>query len=296
MQRIRIESLGVSKPAKGFLAKDKGSLDHAVIAGKKALESSGRGAHEIDLLINTGIYRDHHYAEPAFACFIQNALGINPEFQGRQTLSFDLNNGSCGVFNGIDVAQNLMRAGRSEVAMVIASEANADKNADASWNYSPSGAALILDISPNNTTGFGQILFERFPQYDDLYSSVVSLAEKHGKLLIRKKEEDLESAYLESLGSVWQKLLDQESMSATEIDCLCATQISEKFLHQLATLTKVDSSKIINLRNDSKDTLTTGPFLAFETAKQSGTIQKGSNIVFLGFGSGLTLSAARYIL
>ena len=40
---------------------------------------AGRDAHDVDLLINAGIYRDRNLGEPAFAAMIQEDIGANPE-------------------------------------------------------------------------------------------------------------------------------------------------------------------------------------------------------------------------
>ena len=43
------------------------------------LDRAGRTAHDVDLLVNAGIYRDRNLGEPALAAMIQQDIGANPE-------------------------------------------------------------------------------------------------------------------------------------------------------------------------------------------------------------------------
>jgi 3-oxoacyl-[acyl-carrier-protein] synthase-3 len=291
MARCRLESIGVSKPRDTLFKM--GSLQHAVVAGQAAFASSRCLPEDIDVLINTGVYRDKHYAEPAFACFIQKELDINVEFRGRQVLAFDVLNGGCGMLNGIDVVTTMMAAGAVEVAMVVASETNADKRPDPSYAYSSSGAALILDVSPISDEGFGNIVIRTFDQFWELNSSVVSLAQKNGQLLIRKDAE-LQRAYQESIPSVWQELLTQEGLQAEEVDLVLPSQVSPDFVGLLPELLGVKRERVVDISNTHGDTLTTSPFLAYAHAKEQGLVERGATIVFLAVGSGVTVGAGAY--
>jgi 3-oxoacyl-[acyl-carrier-protein] synthase III len=54
------------------------ALHLAVRAAKDCLQQAGRDPHDVDLLVNTGIYRDRNLGEPALAA-IQQDIGANPE-------------------------------------------------------------------------------------------------------------------------------------------------------------------------------------------------------------------------
>ncbi len=97
MRRCRIESLGVSLPRRRL--RRWGSVRHAVEAGRRCLAASHYRPGDVEVLVNTGVYRDRHTCEPAMACYIQHRLGINVEFQGRRTASFDLLDGGVGMLS-----------------------------------------------------------------------------------------------------------------------------------------------------------------------------------------------------
>jgi len=248
---------------------------------------------DVQVLINSGIYRDGHYAEPAFSTFIQKKLGINTEFQGRRTLSFDLQNGGCGMLNGIHVLTNLISSGRIHSGMVISSEANADKNPDPNYQYKNSGAAVMLDLSPNSQIGFGNFVFNSFEKYMHLYSSFVSLTQKYGRLFIKKKK-GLEDAYLACVQSVIKELLDTENLSADDISFVIPSQISEYFLNKLPEKIYFSAEKIINLTHQYADTLTTSVFLSLKHFLDNKVIEPGQKIILLTVGAGITVGASIY--
>ncbi|MEF9438626.1 MAG: hypothetical protein L0922_07825 [Candidatus Mariimomonas ferrooxydans] len=291
MKKIRIESMGVSYPRKSF--RRIGSLSHAVNAGSQCLKNSNYFPMDVQVLINSGIYRDGHYVEPAVSTFIQNKLGINTEFQGKRTLSFDLQNSGCGMLNGIHVLTNLISSGRIQSGMVISSEANADKNPDPSYQYENSGAAVMLDISPNSQIGFGNFVFKSFEKHIHLYGSFVSLTQKYGRLFVKKKKE-LEDAYLTCVQSVIKELLDTENLSADNISFVIPSQISEYFLNKLPENICFGTEKIINLFHKYSDTLTTSVFLSLKHLLDKNVIKPGQKIILLTVGSGITVGASIY--
>ena len=291
MKRIRIESIGVSPPLKYF--RGKGSLSHAVKAGARCLKNSTYFRKDVEVLINSGIYRDGHYAEPAFSSFIQKKLRINTEFQGKRTLSFDLQNGGNGMLTGIHVAANLISSGRIKTGMVISSETNADKKPDPNYHYKNSGAAVMLDLSENSQIGFGNFVLRSFEKYIHLYSSFVSLTQKYGRLFIKKKKE-LEEAYLVCVQSVIKELLDTENLSADDISFVIPSQISEYFLNKLPEKIDFKTEKIINLFHKYGDTLTTSVFLSLKHLLDKKMIQPGQKIILLTVGAGITVGAAVY--
>ena len=291
MLSSRIESIGISYPRNGLPRS--GSLRHATRAGRECFKTSNYIPADVEVMINAGVNRDRHYAEPAFACYIQKKLDINIEFQQRQTLSFDLQNGGCGMLSALHVLTTMMQSGAIRVGMAIASETNADRSPDPSYTVNESGAAILLDIAPVAAQGFGPFVFRTFEEYSDLYSSVVSLVQKNGRLLVRKKEE-LEDTYLSLLPVVLEELLDRDQTRKDEIDFLFPSQISPEFIARLSKTLDFPDEKIVNVFDRFGDTLTTSPILALQHAKEQGLIEPDQKVALLTVGSGITIGAAIY--
>ena len=291
MRHCRIESLGVSLPRRHF--RRCGSIRYAVEAGRQCLKASQHRKAAVGLLINAGIHRDQHICEPAMAVFIQHRLGINVEFQQRSTLAFDLQNGGCGMFDAVQVAAAMLQSAEIEAAMVVASEANSDRHPDPLFAYPASGAALLLDLSPWRDRGFGEFAFHTRDDYADLYTSLVSLAEKRGRIVISRQAE-IEEKYLAMVGKVIEDVLSRDGLSREEIDFVVPAQISAGFLNRLPAAIGFSGDKVVNLSDRLADTLSTSLFLALKLAMAERRPVPGKKALLLACGSGLTVAAATY--
>jgi 3-oxoacyl-[acyl-carrier-protein] synthase III len=291
MRRVRIESLGVSSPGRRLFKL--GSVQHAVAAGKQALAASHYLPQDVRVLINTGIHRDEHICEPAMACYIQHGLDINIEFQGRRTLAFDLMNGGVGMLNALHVLTAMMHAGEASVGMVVASEVNADATPDPAYPYPASGAAVLLDLAPRKGVGFGAVAVDTKEEFADLYTSVVTLKEKKGRILFKRKAE-LEEAWLSGAKVAVDQALEREGLKREEIDRVISAQISPKFLKHLPATIGLPADKVVDLSGELADTLSTSTFLAFERAQAKAPLGPGKKALLLAFGSGVTVGATTY--
>lgn len=291
MRRCRIESLGSSLPRRHFPRW--GSVRHAVEAGRRCLQASQHRKEAVGLLINAGVHRDNHICEPAMAVFIQHRLGINIEFQNRSTLAFDLQNGGCGMLDAAQVVGALLQNGEIEAGLVVASEANSDRHPDPRFAYPASGAALLLDLSPWRGRGFGEFAFHTRDDYADLYTSLVSLAEKRGRIVIQRRAE-LEDIYLSMAGAVVEAVLSKDGLRRQEIDFVVPAQISAGFLARLPAAIGFSGDKLINCSQRLPDTLSTSLFLALQLALADRRPLPGQNILLLACGSGVTVAAATY--
>ena len=291
MRHCRIESLGISLPRRHF--RRWGSIRHAVEAGRQCLKESQHRKTAVGLLINAGVHRDQHICEPAMAVFIQHRLGINTEFQQRSTLAFDLQNGGCGMLDAVQVATAMLQSGEIESAMVLASEANSDRQPDPLFAYPASGAALLLDLSPWSGRGFGHWAFHTRDDYADLYTSLVSLAEKRGRIVIQRQAE-LEEKYLSMADAVVEDVLTRDGLRRDEIDFVVPAQISTGFLDRLPTAIGFPADKVVNLSDRLPDTLSTSLFLALKLTMAERRPVPGQKALLLVCGSGITVAAATY--
>ena len=291
MRRCRIESLAVSPPRGGLFRW--GSVKHAVVAGRRCLRKTRYHPEDVRVLVNAGIHRDRHICEPAIAAYIQHGLGINVEFQGRRTLAFDLLNGACGMLNAAHVVAALLQAGDAQVGMVVSSEANGDADPDPAYTWPASGAAAILDVSPRSGVGFGAFAFETREEHAGLFSSVVSLAAAHGRILVRRSAE-LEEAWLEHAGAAVETVLAADRLTRAEIDVVVPAQISKHFLARLPERIGLPREKVVDLTAKLPDTHSTSTFLALHELVASGKATIGTRALLLSFGSGITVGAASY--
>ena len=124
------------------------ALRLAVKTAKDCLERAGRDPHDVDLLINAGIYRDRNLGEPALAAMIQQDIGANPEdphADAHGTFSFDISNGTCGVLTALQIVDGFLKSHAIDCALVVASDADPGHGMSEHFPFSPAGAALLCD-------------------------------------------------------------------------------------------------------------------------------------------------------
>jgi 3-oxoacyl-[acyl-carrier-protein] synthase-3 len=294
VRRARIESLGVSPPRRTFLFR-KGSLSHAVAAGRAALRGSSHRPSEVRVLVNVGVHKDDHVCEPAFAAYVQHRLGINVEFQGPRTLSFDLHNGACGTLNGLHLAANLVAAGEVGAGLVVASEANTDRRPDPSWTWAASGAAALVDLGPEGGPGFGAFAFHTDDRLGGALTSTVRLDVARGRLVIGR-EPGLEEAWIAGARAAAAEALERDRLGAGDVDLVVPAQVSAPFLARLPGALGLPAERILDLTARLPDTHSTSVLLALRGALDAGRLPPGRTALLLGFGSGVTVAAATYHL
>lgn len=290
-RRVRIAGIGASLP--GFRLWRRGSVARAVEAGRRCLASANRRPAEVGLLIHAGVTRDHHVCEPANAVYIQRRLGINVEFQGARTLSFDLVNGGCGMLDAAHVLCALLQEGTPRCGMVTASEGNADWRAKGERPCPDSGAAILLELSPRSRTGFGSFAFRTNGQHAEIAATVVSLAEARGRLRVRR-DPGVEERWLEMAGPIIEEVLDMDGLSRSQIDRVVPAQISARFLARLPQAIGLPAERIADFSVDLPDTHSTSVFLALQRELALRPPLPGQTALLLAFGSGLTAAAAIY--
>jgi hypothetical protein len=114
----------------------------------------------IDLLINTGIYRDDNIVEPAAAALIQKHSGIGLEYRRHvsPTLSFDLMNGPCGFLDAVEIAAAVFGTTESRSCVVVSGDGHPSRSPhpDPSFPYLGSSAATLL-MNSSDGSGFGSV-------------------------------------------------------------------------------------------------------------------------------------------
>jgi len=283
--------LGVSLPRRRL--RRWGSVRHAVEAGRRCLAASHYRPGDVEVLVNTGVYRDRHTCEPAMACYIQHRLGINVEFQGRRTASFDLLDGGVGMLSAAQVLAALVASGAASVGMIVASDANSDRQPDPGYTYPASGAAALLDISPRADVGFGGFAFETLSDRADLYTGGVSLAHRRGRVMLRRRA-GLEEAFLEAATSAVAAVLERERTLRKDVDFVVPAQISPSFVGRLPAAISFPRHKVLDLTETMADTLSTSLFLALHQALRGGLVEPGKVVLLVACGSGITAGAALY--
>ncbi len=120
-------------------------IDAAALAGQKALDESGIGANQIDLLIDTSVCRDR--LEPSSAVTVHDQLGLP-----STCMNYDLSNACLGFLNAIHLAGCMIESGQINYALIVDGEGTREIQAN----------TIDALLDPNSTT-------------EDLFSNFASL-------------------------------------------------------------------------------------------------------------------------
>ena len=149
--------------------------------------------------------------------------------------------------------------------MVVASEANSDRRPDPRYDYPASGAAVLLDLSPWRGTGFGAFVFHTRDEHADLYTSVVSLAEKRGRILIERRA-GLEDAYLSMAGRGGRRGAEPRRPAPGRDRSRRSRADIPRLPDPPAGGHRLSAHKVVDLSGRLPDTLSTSLFLALKLA------------------------------
>jgi len=275
-------------------------------AARTCLAQAGREPGEVDMLINTGIYREDNMGEPALAALIQEDIGANlgqPPIGGHGTFSFDLLNGTCGVITAMQIESGLLDSGVIRLGAIVTSDVDPGHRDPGAILLQPTAGAVLLGRD-EKLAGFTDFSTETFPEYDDLFASGLVWQERHGyrgprpaagqhEMVIECKPgyrarladcaEEASHRFLRRLGLGWG-----------DIDLVVPAPSSPDFLDALVTRLGVPGDRVAYTTEDLEGTYTTGPIAALQAAIRSGRLGEARTTLMLAAGAGITVALALY--
>jgi 3-oxoacyl-[acyl-carrier-protein] synthase-3 len=280
-----IERTGIR--ARHFAAPDVGSSDLGVAAARNALESAGRKASEIDLIIVATSTPDMVF--PSAACILQNKLGI------AGCPAFDVQAVCSGFVYALTVADAMIRTGSASKALVIGAEVFSRildfKDRTTCVLFGDGAGAVVLEASetpgilasdlhadgkhvgilcvPGNVSG-GQILGDPLLKMD-------------GQAVFKLAVGVLEEAARATLAKAGK--------TEADIDWLIPHQANIRIMQGTAKKLKLPLEKLIVTVDEHGNTSAASIPLALDSAVRSGKIKKGDTLMLEGVGGGFTWGA-----
>lgn len=269
------------------------ALKLAVKAARDCLHDAGRRPHDVDLLINAGIYRDRNLGEPALAAMIQEDIGANPEDPhagSHGTFSFDVVNGSCSVLTALQVVDGFLRSHAINCALVVASDADPGHGMSERFPFSPAGAALLCDWTADNR-GLDRTYWATLPDTRETYTATVGLVD-HRNVLRFDVSPDADGVFAEAAARAAEKCLAGSSLRIDDIDAIVAAPAAPGYRAALAAKLGVPPERIAVA--DEERTHTVSLVSAFANASRDAL--DGARLLIVAAGSGVTAGAAVYRL
>lgn len=267
------------------------ALRLAVAAAKTCLQHAGREPDDVDLLINTGIYRDKNLAEPALAALIQKDIGANPEDphgDAHGTFSFDISNGTCGILTALQIVDGFLRSHTINCALVVASDADPGRGMSEHFPFSPVGSALLCDWSDDDF-GLGRVHWVNIPDDGENMRATVGLEDARNVLRFSGSSA-MDEKFATAGAQVARTCLQEASLALSDVDVIVAAPARPEFRAALATQLGVPVGRIAVANDASMHTASL--MAALKSATEE--LPPGARVLLIAAGAGVTAGAALY--
>lgn len=270
------------------------ALGLAVAASRDCLRRAGLDPHELDLVVNAGIYRDRNLGEPALAALIQDDIGANPEDPhagAHGTFSFDIANGACGMLNALQIVDGFMRSRAVRLALIVASDADPGHGMSERFPFSAAGAACLCrwtdedyGLSPvswsNTEDGTGDA---------QSFTATVGFADSRNVLRFGQAD-DMDERLVTAATSAVCACLEAQSARLADVALIVAAPARHEYRTLLRDRLRVPIDKITVADDQHMHTAA----LAAGFERQAETLAAGTQILFVVAGAGTTGGAALY--
>jgi 3-oxoacyl-[acyl-carrier-protein] synthase III len=273
------------------------TLELLQTAAENCLAASPYQRGDIDLLMFAGVYRGEFLCEPAVASLLAGRLQINDEIQSptdKKTFALDIFNGAIGTLNACYAAMGMMRAGKVKTALVTASEIenNRETLPDVLNGIEETGSALLLDVSPDGQTGFGNFVFKYATDYLDAYTIQTRLF--NGKMVLDiQKDPRIESYYLPCIQEAVQELLQLEHLDISRIKVVLPPQMSSEFICHMSNSLGVERTKLVDVQAQ-RDLFTSSLAYTLHYVQEQQLVKPGDIGLIISAGSGIQVGCATY--
>ncbi len=260
----------------------------ATEAARKALASAGVPAEKVGLIVLATATPDQTF--PASATRVQTALGIN------DCIAFDVAAVCTGFLYALSVADNMLKGGMAEYALVIGSETFSrilDWEDRATCVLFGDGAgAIVLQAQDTEDKGVLATRLHADGRHNDLLyvDGGVSTTGTVGKLRMKGKEVFRHAVV--NLADVLNEVLAATGHRAGEVDWVVPHQANKRILDATAKKLGLDPNRVIVTVDQHANTSAASVPLALDVAVRDGRIKAGDLLVLEAMGGGFTWGAA----
>jgi 3-oxoacyl-[acyl-carrier-protein] synthase-3 len=280
-----VERTGIR--ARHFAAAGVSSSDLGLEAARRALESAGIAAADIDLIIVATSTPDMVF--PSAACILQHKLGV------AGCPAFDIQAVCSGFVYALTVADAMIKTGAASKALVIGAEV----------------FSRILDFTDRTTCvlfgdGAGAVVLEA-SETPGILASDLHADGKHvgilcvpgtvcggkvlGDPLLKMDGQAVFKLAVGVLEDAARATLEKAGRTAADIDWLIPHQANIRIMQGTAKKLKLPLDKLVVTVDEHGNTSAASIPLALDAAVRSGKVKRGDTLMLEGVGGGFTWGA-----
>lgn len=282
---------------------DEDSYSLATSAAIDCLGKAERTAVSIDLVISCSITKFRggltQWLEPSMSSFVARAIGAT------QAMTFDVSNACAGMLTGVTVANNWIRQGTVERALVVSGEyiSQLGQNAArhirnilskelASLTLGDAGAALLLERVTPGSAGITLAGFTTVADYSRLCLAYPKGNEPAARMFTDAR--GIHRAAMSNTPLLLHEVLDAVGISIHDIDHVITHQTSARAIRK--GMAKMAASFGDSPRHDAVitvdhygNTASTTHTVALVEELEAGHIRPGETVALIALASGLEI-------
>ncbi len=268
-----------------IVADDEFTSDLALQASLNAIKSSGITAHDIDLIIVATTTPDKIF--PSVAVMLQNKLGI------AGCPAFDIQAVCSGFVYALATADNFIKAGAAQCALVVGAEAFSrivdwtDRGNCILWG---DGAGAVV-LQASDQPGIISTHLHADGNYEKMLH-VPRQADAKVKDTVVMEGNAVFKVAVNTLDAIVDETLAANGMQKSDIDWLVPHQANIRILQATAKKLDMNMDKVIVTVDKHGNTSAASIPLALDIAVQDRRIKRGDIVLMEAFGGGFTWGSA----
>lgn len=265
----------------------------AAQAAREALAQAHLKATDLDLIILATISPDMVF--PSTACVVQNKIGA-------QCAAFDISAACSGFPYALTLGEGLIRSGSYQHILVIGAEVistyiNWKDRSTCVLFGDGAGAAILGEVKDGHgilATYLGadgsQAKLLQIPAGGSAIPTTPESVSQ-GLHYVQMEGSEIFKSAVRTMSDSFIEVIKRAGLKMENIDCLIPHQANLRILNAVTERIGIDPNKVfVNLDRYGNMSAASTVVALYEAVKE-GKIKKGSNVVLVAFGSGLTWAA-----
>jgi 3-oxoacyl-[acyl-carrier-protein] synthase-3 len=271
------------------------TTDLATQASLQAIKRAGISPESLDMIVVGTVTSDRQF--PSTACMVQKALNV------ENAVAFDISAGCSGFLYALNVVNNAIRCQTSRTALVVGVER---LSSVVNWRDRSTcvlladGAGAVVVSSSNERGG----VLSSHLKSDGTFWELLYSSEGNSFIPEILKDMDIKPYHLrmegnrlfkqaiECMSEIAEEALMHNAISSKEIDLVIPHQANIRIIQGLGKNLGIPMEKIYtNIHKYGNTSSATIP-IALDEANREGLLKKGSLVLLVSFGAGLTWGAS----
>lgn len=271
---------------------DELTSDMGIAAARQALERAGLKAESIDLIVVATSTPDNTF--PATATAIQAGLGIH------HGAAFDLQAVCSGFIYALATADNFLKAGQFQRALVIGAETFSRildwEDRGTCVLFGDGAGAVVLEARPGRGDDMDRGVLGSYLHSDGRYKKMLYVDGGPGSTRtvghLRMQGREVFRFAVNKIASVIEEALEDHKLGASDIDWFVPHQANQRILASTAHKIGLPEDKIVITVDKHGNTSAASIPLALNVAQEDGRLKEGDLVLLEAMGGGFTWGAA----